>query len=233
MRGHFFKEKKVGKAELIRRYSVFLSALIIGSCGVTLVTRSLLGVNSVACFSYVTSVYFPLTMGTVNILFNATMLVSQFFVLTAKKRHEEFYNIILQVPALIVFGLMIDVWMYVTEDLVMSNYFMALAILLIGSVLVAVNISLQATASVAMLPCDAFVRHLATRVQKRLGSIKLIYDLFLVITAAIMSLMCSNFTEIVGIREGTVIGALIVGPIAQFALRYLGSIKAFCEGHKA
>lgn len=223
----------MGKAELLRRYSVFLSALVIGSCGVTLVTRSLLGVNSVACFSYVTSVYFPLTMGTVNILFNVAMFVSQFFVLNAQRRREELYNIILQVPALIVFGLMIDVWMYVTEDLVMSNYFMALAVLLIGSALISLNIALQATASVAMLPCDAFVRYLAARIQKRLGSIKLIYDLILVATAAVMSLVCSNFTEIVGIREGTVIGALIVGPMTQFALRYLGSIKAFCGGHHA
>lgn len=221
------------RSELIRRYSVFMLALIVGSCGVTLVTKSLLGVNSVACFSYVTSVYFPLTMGMVNIIFNGTMFFSQLFVLTSKQRREQMYNIILQIPALIVFGLMIDVWMYITRDLVMANYAMAMAVLLIGSVLIAVNISMQATASVAMLPCDAFVRHLAARIQRRLGSVKLIYDLLLVAAAALMSLICSNFTEIVGIREGTVIGALIVGPIAQYALKFLGPVKAFCSGRTA
>ena len=59
-----------GKAELIRRYIVFLLGISIGALGVTLVTRSTLGVNSVACASYVTSVYFPVTMGQVTIAFN-------------------------------------------------------------------------------------------------------------------------------------------------------------------
>ena len=35
--------------EITRRYIVFFTALTIGACGVTLVTRSHLGVNSVAC----------------------------------------------------------------------------------------------------------------------------------------------------------------------------------------
>ncbi|HIV14990.1 MAG TPA: hypothetical protein IAB18_03630 [Candidatus Avisuccinivibrio pullicola] len=218
------------KSELARRYTVFMLAMVIGSFGVTLVTRSLLGVNSVACFSYVTSVYFPITMGTVNILFNLTMFVSQFFILTGEQRHRELGNFLLQIPAMILFGVMLDVWLWITDSLVIVNYAMALTILFIGSVLIAVNIALQATASVAMLPCDAFVRQLATRLQKRLGSLKFIYDLFLVGTAAIMSLVCSGFTEIVGIREGTVIGALIVGPITQVALRFMLPFKLFCEG---
>lgn len=218
------------KSELARRYTVFMLAMVIGSFGVTLVTRSLLGVNSVACFSYVTSVYFPITMGTVNILFNLTMYVSQFFILTGEQRRRELGNLLLQIPAMILFGVMLDVWLWITDSLVMVNYAMALTILFIGSVLIAVNIALQATASVAMLPCDAFVRKLAARLQKRLGSLKLIYDLFLVGTAAIMSLVCSGFTEIVGIREGTVIGALIVGPITQVALRFMLPFKLFCEG---
>lgn len=218
------------KSELARRYTVFMLAMVIGSFGVTLVTRSLLGVNSVACFSYVTSVYFPITMGTVNILFNLTMFVSQFFILTGEQRRRELGNLLLQIPAMILFGVMLDVWLWITDSLVMVNYAMALTILFIGSVLISVNIALQATASVAMLPCDAFVRQLAARLQKRLGSLKLIYDLFLVGTAAIMSLVCSGFTEIVGIREGTVIGALIVGPITQVALRFMLPFKLFCEG---
>ena len=69
----------MSKQELFRRYIVFFLALTIGACGVTLVTRSHLGVNSVACLSYVSSIYLPVTMGTVVIIFNLSMLILQFF----------------------------------------------------------------------------------------------------------------------------------------------------------
>ncbi len=216
--------------ELLRRYGVFLSAMIIGSCGVSMVTQSLLGVNSVACFSYVASVYFPLTMGTVNILFNLSMYIGQFFILTAPRRKAEFKNQLLQIPAMVVFGLMLDVWRYLMADLDVSNYAVAFFWLILGSSLVALNISLQVTAAVAMLPCDGFVRYLAERMQKRLGTVKLGYDLTLVGTAALMSLVCSGFTQIVGIREGTVIGAVIVGPIAGFFLKPLKPLGNWCKG---
>lgn len=216
--------------ELLRRYSVFLSAMIIGSCGVSMVTQSLLGVNSVACFSYVASVYFPLTMGTVNIMFNLTMYICQFFILTTPRRKAEFKNLLLQIPAMIVFGLMLDVWRYLMADLDVSNYAVAFFWLIFGSCLVSLNVSLQVTASVAMLPCDGFVRYLAERMQKKLGRVKLSFDLILVGSAALMSLFCSGFTEIVGIREGTVIGAIIVGPVAGFFLKPLQFLGNWCKG---
>lgn len=215
--------------ELVRRYIVFFTALVVGAFGVTLVTRSTLGVNSVACFSYVTSVYFPVTMGTIVIAFNSLMLVSQLFIFTKEQRKTELVNLILQVPAIFVFGLMVDVWMYVTQDFHPDAYWIKMAALLIGSAIIALNIALQATASVTMLACDAFVRYLALRINKKLGNVKLVYDLLLVASAAAMSLICSDFTEIVGIREGTVIGAVIIGPMVQIILQRLGFLKNWCE----
>ena len=225
---------RMSKNELIRRYIVLFSALIVGAFGVTLVTRSTLGVNSVACFSYVSSVYFPVTMGMVTIAFNASMLLGQWLIFTPAQRKTELVNLILQVPVIVVFGLMVDVWMYLTRDLLLDAYWQKMVVLLVGSLIVALNIALQAVASVSMLACDAFVRFLALRINHRLGTVKLCYDLLLVASAALMSLICSNFSEIVGIREGTVIGAIIVGPLVQVWLPWLQGLKRWCDpNHRA
>ncbi len=215
--------------ELLRRYIVFFTAITVGAFGVTMVTRSTLGVNSVACFSYVSSVYFPVTMGSVTIVFNALTLIGQWLIFTPAQRRAERINLLLQVPAIVVFGLMVDVFMYLTRDVIFTAYWEKITCLLISSVIVAVNIALQATAAVTMLSCDAFVRFLAMRIQHRLGTVKLCFDLSLVTSAAAMSIICSDFSEIVGIREGTVIGAVIIGPITQMVLSHLGWLAAWCD----
>lgn len=227
---------RMGKAELVRRYTVFLLAMIVGSFGVTLVTRATLGVNSVACFSYVTSVYFPITMGMVNILFNCSMLISQFFVMNAAKRRVQLVNVLLQVPAMVLFGFMLDFWLYVTEDFHPENmpygYAVCFITFFVGSVIIALNIVLQAIGNVAKLPCDAFVMILAARINKKLGWVKLAFDAFLVITAAIMSLLCSGFSEIIGIREGTVLGALMIGPMIQVLMPYFAFFTRWIDKTK-
>ena len=202
--------------EITRRYIVFAAALTIGAIGVTLVTRSHLGVNSVACLSYVCSVYLPLTMGTVVILFNLSMLIGQFFIFKRPLKHQQIINLLLQFPAFFFFGILVDICMYITKDYDPHFYLLELVTLLVGSTLIAINIVMQASANVIMLSCDAFVKVLADRINKKLGSIKLIYDIVLVSTAAIISLFFSNFTQITGIREGTIIGAMLIGPMVQF-----------------
>lgn len=219
----------MSKRELCRRYAFFLMALVVGAFGVSLVTRSTLGVNSVACFSYVTSVYFPVTMGTITIAFNALMLVGQLFLFTKDERRMQLINLMMQVPAICVFGVMVDIWMYILKDLPTYNYAFKMGMLLIGSLVIALNIAMQTTASVAMLACDAFVLRLSQHINKKMGNVKLCYDLILVGTAAAMSFICSGFTEIVGIREGTVIGAIIVGPLAQRWLPIVGVFKGWLD----
>ena len=106
----------MAKSELIRRYIVFMLGITIGALGVTLTTRATLGINSVACASYVVSVYFPITMGTFTIMFNGLMLILQFFMLSKGARRFQFINILMQVPALFVFGLLLDFFMFLTRS---------------------------------------------------------------------------------------------------------------------
>lgn len=224
---------RMSKAELTRRYCVLMLGMMVGALGVTLVTRSTLGVNSVACFSYVTSVYFPITMGMVNILFNCSMLLAQFVIMNRAERRVQFINVLMQIPAMILFGFMIDVCMYFTRDFhpdtMPYGYAMCFLTFVVGSIIIAINIVLQVIGNVAKLPCDAFVMILSSHINKKLGIVKLSFDAFLVITAAIMSLVCSGFSEIIGIREGTVLGALMIGPLVQLFLPYFGFLNRWID----
>ena len=110
----------MSKQELFRRYIVFFLALTIGACGVTLVTRSHLGVNSVACLSYVSSIYLPVTMGTVVIIFNLSMLILQFFLYKRVELKYHLMNLLLQIPAFFFFGILVDIFMFLTKNKALS-----------------------------------------------------------------------------------------------------------------
>ena len=69
-----------------------------------------------------------------------------------------------------------------------------------------------------MLSSDGLVVIYARQKHYSLGNFKLLFDMSLVIVAVVVSLWQSNFSEITGVREGSIIGSLLVGPIVQFIL---------------
>lgn len=71
-----------------------------------------------------------------------------------------------------------------------------------------------------MLPNDGLVVIYSRYKHYSLGKVKLLFDMSLVIMAVVVSLWQSNFSEITEVREGSIIGSLIVGPIVQFLLPY-------------
>lgn len=69
-----------------------------------------------------------------------------------------------------------------------------------------------------MLPSDCLLLIYSRQKHYSLGKVKLLFDLSLIIVAVVVSLWQSNFSEITEVREGSIIGSLLVGPIVQFIL---------------
>lgn len=69
-----------------------------------------------------------------------------------------------------------------------------------------------------MLPSDGLVVIYYRQKHYSLGKVKLLFDLSLIIVAVVVSLWQSNFSEITEVRDGSIIGSLLVGPIVQFLL---------------
>ena len=78
-----------------------------------------------------------------------------------------------------------------------------------------------------MLPSDCLVLIYSRQKHYSLGKVKLLFDLSLVIVAVVVSLWQSNFSEITGVRDGSIIGSLLVGPIVQFLLPNFNFLDPF------
>ena len=78
-----------------------------------------------------------------------------------------------------------------------------------------------------MLPSDCLLLIYSRQKHYSLGKVKLLFEMSLVIVAVVVSLWQSNFSEITGVREGSIIGSLLVGPIVQFLLPNFNFLDPF------
>lgn len=188
-----------------------LVGLIVTALGLAVCVRADLGISPITTLAYALNRAFPaLSLGT-YVFFQHVV----FFILTLALLRRDFKPFqLLQLPCSFVFGYFVDVWEMLLRRLTLNTYPSRIILLLVGCVIVALGFSLVYTSHVALEANTAFLNALSLRTGKPYGTLKTITDVIIVIMAAAIGLIFLR--TVVGIREGTVIAALIVGPIAGF-----------------
>lgn len=103
-------------------------------------------------------------------------------------------------------------------------YAIKIVCLLLGCAIIALGVYVQVLADVVMLLGDAFVRAIAQVTNKEFGSIRVRSDIVMMSVAA---LLCIIFLHnISGVREATVIAALITGNMVKVYRRVFEKILA-------
>ena len=192
---------------------------MIQSAGIALVVKSLLGTSPISSLPYVLSLISPFTFGQTTFAVNMVFVV--FELLMLRRNFPAVFW--LQIPVTIVFGLCIDFFMALFT-IVPEAYPLKIALCIIGTALVALGVAGQGVADVLMLAGEGAVYTFAHQFHIDFGKVKVGNDISLVILAAIVSVLTMGTIE--GIREGTLISALLTGIIARFYLRHLSRVDA-------
>ncbi|MBM6889779.1 cytidylate kinase family protein [Bacteroides caecigallinarum] len=204
---------------LFRRYLLFCVALFVNALGIAFITRAALGTSPITSVTYVLSMFTPFTIGEWTIMLNILFVVLEPFMMTRKDLKEDLRMFLLQIPISFCFGIFIDICMhYILFWLNPATYPSMIIALLIGCVILAVGIALEVKANAAMMAGEYFVKVITRRFRGEFGYIKIGFDVTLVAIACLLSLIFMS--GIYGVREGTVIAALIVGPIVHFVSPY-------------
>ena len=201
------------------RWLLFLFAIVVQSSGIALVVKSLLGTSPISSLPYVMSFVWPVTLGEATFAVNMIFILIQYLIL--KKDFTKLH--FCQIPGTLVFSLCIDAAMYAFSSVAPEMYLWKMGILIVGTALVALGLALQGIADVLMLAGDGMVYAIVNRFHLEFGKVKTANDVILVSLAAILSY--GDLGVIEGVREGTVISAMITGVIARFFLRVLGGWK--------
>ena len=204
--------------EKAKRYLVFLIGLFVNSLSVSLITKANLGTSPISSIPYVLSLNFPMTLGEFTIFFSLLLIVLQLLILRRNFRLEH----LLQIPISVIFGYFIDLTMVLIGDLSLNTYVAELGFLIFGCLVLEIGVYMGVLANVAMLPGESFVRAVCTTWHKEFGLTKVVFDVSMTVIAAALSFLFARHLE--GVREETIIAALLVGFIARLIGRMLPNL---------
>ena len=203
----------------LKRYVIFLIGLFVNSLGVSLITKASLGTSPISSIPYVLSLSFPFTLGNFTIFFSVFLILLQLLILRKNFKLEH----VLQIPVSIVFGYFIDLTMLLFAWVNPQAYIMKIIYLLIGCLILGFGVYMEVLADVVMLPGESFVRAIVLTWKTNFGTTKICFDVSMAVIAAILSFIFTG--KLNGVREGTIIAALLVGFIARVAGKKLAFVK--------
>ena len=150
------------------------------------------------------------------------VLIAVQLLLLRKKFPKQYF---LQIPVSLLFSWFIDLSMDMLSPMQPASYISKLALLLIGCLILGTGVFMEVEANVVMLPGEAFVNAVSITFHTDFGKTKVAFDTSMIIVAGIISLIL--FHQIAGVREGSVIAALLVGTIARFLKQRIGFIEKY------
>ena len=207
------------KTELINRYIFLLVGHFVKGLGVSFITKAGLGTSPITSIPYTLSLGFTPTVGMFTLVFNIFLVILQVILL---RRNFQLQNL-LQLPIIALFSFFIDLTMSLLGFMQPETYAMKVVSLIVGCLILGFGVFMEMVANVAMLPGEATVRAVSDVFSTDFGKTKIAFDSSMTIIAAILSFIM--FKHLDGVREGTIVAAILVGFIARLFKKYIGGIE--------
>ncbi len=196
---------------ICRRILVFAMGLLVISLSIGFITKASLGTPPISSIPYSLSLIFPsLTLGNFTIIYSLLLVLLQLVILG---KEADKVSLGLQVIISFVFGYFIDFGLMILGDFSPEIYWERIACVLIGCFGLAFGVYLQIVADFTMVPGDGFAYALSVRIKRKpYRVVRVCSDVTMIVIAALIGMVAMGTPG--GVREGTVICALLIGTIA-------------------
>lgn len=191
--------------ELIERYATLIVGLFLMSIGIALSIHAQLGITPISCPPYVLSLGLSPTVGQFTIAMHVLFVLIQVAILRRSFPKLQYMQLVMG----FLFGFFIDFSVWLTEWMVPEAYWMRVLYVIVGSAILAVGIVFEVTPKVMLIAGEGLMLVLAKLWKKPFGKVKIGFDCSLIAISLVFSFFL--FGEIRGVREGTLISALLVG----------------------
>ncbi|NMB42735.1 MAG: hypothetical protein GX995_01220 [Clostridiales bacterium] len=211
--------------KFILRIVVYIIGLFFLALGVAFSINSGLGVSPVNSLPYVISLITGVEIGTMVIIVFSFYILVQILVLRKDFKWINLTQIIFST----IFGYFTNFTKMIVGDFTIPTYFGQLLMLAISIVFIAVGVSLYVDAKLVNMPMEGMVAAINEKLlpKKTFADVKVIMDTSVVIIGIILSFVFLGKIE--GIREGTIICALVVGKLMKpMQKRLIPKIEKLC-----
>lgn len=197
------------------RYFIYLLSLFIISLGASLSIKANLGTSPLICLPYVSSLITKLTVGEVMFVFTLIFILIQVVLLRRDFERRQYLQLVVGT----IFSFFVDFSLMLVNFINPVGYLSQMALLLFSCVVVAFGVLLEIQTEIVYLPADGVIVAISKVLKKEFSTVKPFVDTSMVVIAAILSVVFLGY--LAGVREGTVISAIIIGPIVKVLKRYL------------
>ena len=217
--------KKSTPVQFVIRVLIYCLGLLSLAFGVAFSVNSNLGVSPVNSLPYVISRIVNVQMGTCVTAVFCFYILLQILILGRKFNPVN----LLQIVFSTIFGYFVDFAKMVLGDFTIPTYFGQLTMLAISIPLIAVGIVLYMDAQLVPMPMEGLSSCLADKFGVSFPNMKTIVDCLVVGTGLVL---CFVFLgKLDGLREGTIITAVVTGKIIALIKKPLSPVlKKICFG---
>lgn len=198
-----------------RGAAMMVVGLFITSIGIALSAKAGLGTTPQATLPYVLSLNLPLSLGMWTLAVNLVIVFAEWLLMDRRMTAM----LALQIPVMLLFSAFNDLAMWIVSPIPAPSYAGSWAMLLASVAVLSFGTALSVKADFSYGPCDGIVRVVAMRRRTEFGSVKLPFDVFMVVLAVVASLVLSGGLN--GVREGTLVAMLLIGPVVRVMTRAL------------
>ena len=194
---------------LVKKILLFLAALFLTALGIAVGTSAYLGTSPIGSFPYVLTFICHLSFGTTTFIVNSFFILFQRIILGKEFKKRDYC----QFFVIFFFGIFIDFGMHIASFFVSQIYWKQFIMLIVGAIILAFGVALEIIADLIYIPGEGAVRAVSKKFGFEFGKAKIIFDIAQCIIAVLLGLTFLHKIE--GIREGTLITALLVGPLVM------------------
>lgn len=189
--------------------------------GVAFSTKAGLGTSPVASVPYSVSLVSSIFSfgGWLNLL-SVIQIVIQIMVLKGKCNYVEIF---IQTVLAFIYGYLTNFSCYLIRNLSADTYIIQFVYMLAGCFILAFGIWIQLKGNVAMLPGEAMNRAISKVSGRRYENIKIFFDVLYIALSAVICLVFIG--KLQGVREGSIIAAILVGNIIKLYEMIFKNIK--------
>lgn len=211
---------------LVRRVLVYVAGLFFLAFGVAFSVNSNLGVSPVNSLPYVVSVICGVEMGACVVAVFSFYIFLQFVLL----RKDFQWNQVAQLVFSTIFGSFVDLAKWIMGDFAIPTYFGKLVMLAISIVLVAIGVCLYMGVNLMNMPMEGLTAAVKAKIfpKKPFPEVKVMMDCLVVGIGIVLSFVFLGRLD--GIREGTVLCAILVGKIMKPLQKVIHPmLREFCK----
>lgn len=197
-----------------KRLLVYFLGLFIMAIGVVFSVKSALGVSPVTCLANVVSQITAVNLGVCTTFVYCLYILAEFLIL----RRDFQPKMLLQIVASFIFGALVSLANALFAFLpAPTAYPMRMLFLLCSIPMVALGVMFYLAPNILPTPGEGMSLAISKKTGLSVASSKTVFDCTLVVISAAVSLFW--FHGFVGVREGTVISALLVGFVMKRMMR--------------